>query len=287
MAKPAAKTTVAPVKEAPLVASNDAPDYLKNYKGPKTNTTMETEDLIIPRIKLLQGISPEVTAYESAKAGMFWHNVLNTPIGDDFRFIPVMSRKHYILFAPRGDARSVLARAPDARNWQPANQTFEVKLKGVPKPIKWTTKDTVAQSRLADFGSSNPDDPQSPPAATLIYEFLAFLPDHPEFSPAIISLARSGIKRGKNLNSSIELRATRVPQFAQLYRATHTEEKGAEGPYLVWQFASDGVATEPDFNAAVALADRFKATSFRAADEDLSEEAAPDTSDAGAGSKEY
>ena len=251
------------------------PAYLQGYTGPSKNSNMESDDLIIPRIKLLQAISPEVTAFDDAKAGIYWHNVLNQSMGNNFQFIVVSAKKHYILFAPRGDARTVLARAPDGKHWDLPNESFEVKLKGVAKPVVWQTKGSVAESRLAEFGTMIPGDPQSPPAATLIYEYLVYLPEHPDLSPAIMSLSRSSIKRGKDLNSKLELRSTQYPQFAQLYRAVVTEEKGDEGPYSNWSFKSDGVADENSFNTAVALAKRFEASSYRAADEDMRDEVSP------------
>jgi len=273
MAKPA--TAVAKVEDAAL------PAYLKAFDGPFKNTTMEVEDLVIPRVKLLQAISPELKSYNAAKEGVFWHNVLNESLGDELRFIVCMARKSYVLFAPRGDDRMILARAPDGKHWDQPNVDFEVKVKGYAKPITWSTRGSVAESRLAEFGSSLPGDPQSPPAATLVYEYLVYLPDHPDCSPAMVSLSRSGIKRGKDLNSKIELRSAQVPQFAQLYKAVVTEEQASEGTYNGWSFKSDGVAEEKDFNQAVSIAKRFVATAYRAADDDMRDEAAPATSASG------
>lgn len=257
------------------------PAYLQDYKGPMRNSTMGSEDLIIPRIKLLQAINPEVTAFDAAKPGHFWHNVMNMDLGAELRFIPVLARKHYILFAPRGDTRTVLARAVDGVHWSPANEEFEIKLKGVPKPVKWKTANTVAASKLGEFGSSNPGDPQSPPAATLIYEYLAYLPDFQELSPVLICLARSGIKKGRGLNAKMEMRSMRVPQFAQVYTAKVTEEQSSDGPYFGWDFVSSGEATQDDFEIAQSLSTKFEAASFRAADEEsLNEDVKPAEGDA-------
>jgi hypothetical protein len=272
------------VKNTQVAVKEEAgalPAYLQDYKGPMRNSTMGSEDLIIPRIKLLQAINPEVTAFDDAKPGHFWHNVMNSDLGEELRFIPILARKHYILFAPRGDSRTVLARAFDGVHWQPANEEFEVKIKGVPKPVKWKTATTVAASKLSEFGSSNPGDPQSPPAATLIYEYLAYLPDFPDVSPVLICLARSGIKKGRSLNAKMEMRSMKVPQFAQVYTAKVTEEQSPEGSYFGWDFVSSGEATQDDFEIASTLAAKFEATTFRAADEEsLNEDVKPADADA-------
>ena len=275
MAKPATKTPAPKSDQVPAVTTDDStPAYLTNYEGARTNSTIDRKRLVIPRIKLLQAISPEVEAFDNARPGTFWHNILNVEIGEDFRFIPIMNREHYILFAPRGDSRGpVLARAPDGKNWDPADAEFEVKLKGIPKPVKWKTTKTVVSSGLDKFGSSIPGDPKSKPAATLILEFLCYLPDHEDCSPAIISLARSGVKRGALLETQIQLRSTKTPQFGQVYRSTITKEEGDEGPYNNWSFLSDGRATQQQFTDVSELAEAFKSQDFAASgDESLDEE---------------
>lgn len=261
-------------KQAVVTADGASlPAYLTGYKGPQTNTMMESEDRIVPSVKLLQAISPELKAFNEAKEGVFWHSILNESLGSELRFITILARKSYVLFAPRGDERMILARSFDGKTWDRPNEDFEVKIKGFAKPVTWSTKGSVAESRLADFGSSIPGDPQSPPAATLVYEYLVYMPDHPDCSPALIRLSRSGIKRGKDLNSKIALRAGQVPQFAQIYKAVVTNEQSAEGGYNGWSFKSDGVATEHDFNTVVSLAKGFEGTSYRAADDDLDADA--------------
>jgi hypothetical protein len=269
------KNAVAEVKDGGV------PAYLAGYKGPATNTMMENEDRIVPRMKLLQAISPELKSFNEAKEGVFWHSILNESLGSEVRFSVIMARKSYVLFAPRGDDRMILARSADGKTWDRPNESFEVKIKGYAKPIEWNTKGSVVESGLANFGSSIPGDPQSPPAATLVYEYLVYLPDYPDCSPALISLSRSGIKRGKDLNSKISLRAGSVPQFAQLYKAVVTSEQSAEGGYNGWSFKSDGVADEATFNTVLALAKSFETTSYRASDEDMSDEATAAPADSG------
>lgn len=263
------------VKKNEMAVVEDAgvPAYLKDYAGPRTNTTMDNEDRIVPRIKLLQALSPELKEFDAAKEGVFWHSILNESLGNELRFIVVMARKSYVLFAPRGDDRMILARAADGKTWDRPNESFEVKMKGFAKPITWHTKGNVAESGLANFGSFIPGDPQSKPAATLVYEYLVYTPDHPDCSPALVSLSRSGIKRGKDLNSKMLLRSATAPQFAQIYKAVTTVEQSADGTYTGWAFKSDGLATESDFNTVVALSKSFENANYRASDKDLSDDA--------------
>lgn len=244
--------------------NSNLPSYLAGHTGGSGLKSMETSDFTIPRIKLLQGISPEVEAFEAAKAGYFWLNVMDQLLGSTIDIIVCADRKRVLLLPPIGDARGILARADDGKNWTPPDGEWEVKLKNVKKPVVWATKPTVRESGLLEFGSSNPEDPDSNPAATLFYEYLVYLPKYPQFSPVLFSLARSQAKRAKDLNGKIEFRG--APMQSQIFTATPTNEKGPEGGYFNVAFASNGFADEETYKKCVAITDRFK--DYRGADEE-------------------
>lgn len=252
------------IKSNVPATTNDAkPAYLQNMPHTGGIEGLDSTDMVIPRIKLLQGISPEVEAHNEAKAGLFWHNVLNIPLGTEFRFVVCKIKKRYLLMAPLNDPRGVLARADDAIHWNPPNETFEVKLKGVKEVQKWTTKPTVKESGLAEFGSSIAGDSDSKPAAVLVYEYLVYLPDFPEMSPIVMSLARSQARKGKDLNSKISMRG--APLQSMMFKASVIEENGDEGPYKNYMFMNAGWATEAEFERCKQIAEAF--SEYKAADE--------------------
>lgn len=252
---------------------NALPAYLQGKENAGLSN-LDASDLILPRIKLMQAISPEVLASETLKVGMFVHNVLNEPIGDggEFSFIIISHKKKYLLMAPLNDQRGVLARAEDGVHWSPPNAVFEVKLKGVKEPQKWETKPTVRESGLAEFGSSVAGDSDSKPAAVLIYEYLVYLPDFPHLSPIVLSCARSAAKKGKDLNSKIQFRG--APLNSMRFKAIAVDDQGDEGPFKNYMFQNDGWATEDEFNRVEALAAKF--TEYKVADEEGSVREADD-----------
>ena len=73
------------------VKDGGVPAYLAGYKGPATNTMMESDDRIVPRMKLLQAISPELKSFNEAKEGVFWHSILNESLGSEVRFAVIMA----------------------------------------------------------------------------------------------------------------------------------------------------------------------------------------------------
>lgn len=259
---PATKTAT---KAVATTTVGSVPDYLKGVDRSSGLQGLDMSDYVVPRVKLLQAISPEVTTFDEAKAGMFWLNVLDVPLGKELKFTVISNKKRYLLTVPLGGSPDgILARADDGVHWSPPDGAFDIKLKGQKKTITWKTAKTVRESGLGEFGTQDPENSESPPAATLFYEYLADLPDYPEYSPCLLSFARSQAKRARDLNGKIEFR--KAPMQAQRFVMKITDEKSAEGPYSNVSFVSDGWAPQTDYERCVAMAARYK--DYRGADEE-------------------
>lgn len=232
---------------------------------------IDRTDLIIPRIKLLAAVSPEVTDYEAAKAGEFWHSILMENMGKELIGIPIVCRKTYVLWAPRGDERGILARSRDGINWEPPEGEFQVKFKANPKTYTWRLAPTVAQSRLDQFGTSRDDDPQSTPAAALTYEILWLFPERMDLGPAIILNSRGSVKTCQNLLSLID--AKPVDHFYQMYSITSVVAKGPDNnTYFNYSYRSLGYTNESDGEIARSMYMQYKDIAFRANDERTGDE---------------
>lgn len=233
--------------------TSQLPAYLQNNQV-VNDDNFDQSDVVIPRIKLLQGLSTEVEQYDEAKSGEFWHTGLDISLGKSFRFIVGDRRKKFLLQAPIQDGQGLLARADDAQTWDRTG-SWNVKIKGVKNPVVWeiTTTD-VEESGLTKWGTSIPDDEDSPPAATLFYDYLVELPDYPELGPAVVSLARSQIKKAKKgLNDKIAMQANNGrPMQALIFEANSVEENSDGQDYKNWMFKSAGfVQDEATFKRMV------------------------------------
>lgn len=254
------------------------PAHLQGLQKTVKVGNIDRSDLIIPRIKLLQAISPEITENNNAKAGQFWHNTAAMMLGESVRVIPIIMRKTFVLWSPRNDDRGILARAVDGLNWDLPGAEFTVKPKNSPKPVTYKLGKTVHEKTgdtpaLSEFGSSIPDDPNSAPAAALTYEWLFLMPDFLDLGPAIVINTRSSVKPAKELINKIDIRP--VDHYYGQYLMNVSTEKGDEGPYYNYKYAADGYADEALAIRAKALHDEFKDANFRADDE--SDEAAKDS----------
>lgn len=261
----AAKKDAAPEAESKAVATQQVgstsvvPAFAQADRKSKAKIgNMDSTDLIIPRVKLLQAISPEVKdEKEGAKDGQFWHTIAEQSLGGQLRIVPILVKKTTVLWAPRGDDRGILARSSDNVHWDKdyENLEFEVQFKGQPKR-KIYTRGSVAESGLAEFGSSVPGDKRSPPVASLTYTWLFALLDFPELSPVAVINTRSSLAAGRSLYNKIELRPAQP--YAQIYTLFKVDDGTSDEPFNNYGYVGAGyIEDEATFNAFKELHDRF------------------------------
>ena len=224
------------IKENNVVALNQdeniIPDYMKTDIGQHYGMeALDHSDMAIPRLKVIQGLSPEKEQFSFLKSGDYFHTAHEIVLDQPFLAVPILISKRYILWRPRNMGGGILARANDAKHWQPAGTVFNVKLdknEGGTQ-VTWTTKTTVKESGLAEWGSSNPADDQSRPAATLMYNILLAFPEQPELSPAILTLQRTGIKPAQKLH--LKLASLDRPIFQSIVRFTSFLDHSGENDF--------------------------------------------------------
>lgn len=267
--RPAARPAATPAKSpgnavatqkagGALAINTPLPTFMKGHTG-QGHENIGAGDIETPRIKLLQAVSPELTKFDEAKQGHFWHSVAEVSLGTTLRFVPVFVDQRAILWRPRWDGNGgILARADDGTHWSPPNAEFSVQVaKGVKRQVVWATKPTVAESGLLEWGSYDPEDPNSPPAATRMYNVVAKLLDFPDLPPAVITLQRSGIRPARKFLAKLKMSA--APSFGTVYEMGTTTEDSAEGPFFNYAFTSQGyVESEELFDECKEWYENFK-----------------------------
>lgn len=244
---------------------NALPTHLQSQQKSAKIGNVDKTDLIIPHVKLLQSTSPEVTAFDTAKPGIFWHTIAEEPMGTKLIGIPIVVRASIVLWAPRGDDRGVLARSNDRIHWDNPNMEFTVKHKNMEKPVTYFTRGNVAESGLAEFGSKIPGDSNSPPAASLTYNMMWYFPEFKNFSPAIVINTRSSVKPAQGLLSKIDMRP--VDHYLQQYEIGVTQETSDDGPYFNYNYTAAGYPDEATCAITRELFGAFGKAEWRANDE--------------------
>lgn len=251
------------------VAEGQLPAHLQQY-GSKGTDSIGMEDIAIPRITLLQAISKEVME-GLGKPAEFYHLLADQVLGKDITIIPIITTKAYMLFRPRETGGGLLARADDGIHWTPPDAAFSVSLVQNGPSVTWRTAPTVAESGLADWGSSDPSNPQSLPAATKMLNVLCWLPDFPELSPSVYTLQRSSLKPGKKFVGKLKM--SQAPSFGMMFKVTSEKVTGPKGEYFSPVFSGAGFVMDEDLVYHLnGLCDHFSEIGVKVAESGLEEE---------------
>lgn len=228
--RPAAPAVVKPTGQEVMTYGNAAnvPAFMRqDMDAGKEN--IGREDIETPRMKLMQGTSKEINAYDDLKPGHFFHTASETIFDEPFRAVLIYMDRRYILWRPLENGGGILARADDGIHWSPASGSFDVTLdrKDGGNKVNWKVAKTVQQSGLNNWGTLNPENPNSPPAATLMYNFVMAFPDLPDLMPAAFTFQRSSIKVGRRLNTKIK--AMREPLYGVIWNFDAVEDHNSAG----------------------------------------------------------
>jgi hypothetical protein len=213
------------------MAKTRLPAFLQDHAG------VGVGHVEVPRLKLLQASSPELTRSKNAKEGEFWHSVVDERIGTTVRICPIYIDWRFILWRPRDAGGGILARADDGKHWAPADSVFTVKLSSG-QEVEWRTARTVAASGLNRRGSYNPSDPNSPPAAMRMYCIVCSFPDRQDWPPAVLILQRTAIKAATKLIG--QLKVLRAPSFGVILETTSFKDQSPSAEFYNYAFEISG-----------------------------------------------
>ena len=223
------------------MAETQSPASMQKHAGPGG---LGVGDVEIPRLKLLQASSPELTEFNNAKQGEFWHSLIGESFGSTVRICPIYIDTRFILWRPRDAGGGILARADDGKHWTPADTEFTVRLKSGHE-VKWRTARTVAASRLDRRGTYNPNDPNSPPAATRMYSIVCSFPDRQDLPPAVVILQRAATKVATKLIG--KLKVLRAPSFGVILEMASLQDKSPSGEFYNYAFEIVGPVEDRAF----------------------------------------
>lgn len=245
-------------RSAGAVSLDVVPKFAQGMRGMGTEQ-IGASDVETPRLKLLQLVSPECEEFNEAKAGHFWHSVAERDLGERLRIVPLYIDMRAILWRPRHEGGGILARADDGQHWVPPNASWTVKpYKDNKKTVTWTTKPTVAESGLLDWGSMDPDDSGSQPAATRMYNMAVALPDFPDLGVGVVTLQRASISVARKFMGKLKLIS--APSFAIYVNMENVKDTNATGDtFFNFKFTTAGfVQDEAEFGAYKDLYEAFK-----------------------------
>lgn len=244
----ATKKELAQVDEnrTPSVLTGDTiPEWMKDKAGLGTES-LSGSAFSPPRLKMSQALSPELETLAGLKAGNFFNSMSEMVYGEKVEIIPCFLTESYLLFAPRvpGSTGGLLARADDGVHWNVPQGQFDVTLDKKGNKAIWKMAPTVAQSGLANWGTFDPSDKNSPPAATHSINLVCLVASDLNSGPMVFSFVRSALKNGKKFASNLKM--SRVPAFGRMFEFSAAKVEGPAGPYFEPRTKAVGFVQDPE-----------------------------------------
>lgn len=213
-------------KPAAALAAANAPQ-----RGFENGITQE--DLIIPRAKLIQALSPEMAeGLEGVKVGAIINSLTKEVLPQEF--IPVFMFKNFIRFNPR---------SKDDPNFDPE---FE------PGAVIWKSSDPEAP-KVAEQTKFGPNGEK--PVATTFLNFFSYFPGVP--MPIIVSFSKTSYKAGRQLLSLAKF--CKGDMFTRKYRLASQMETNNIATYAVMKVMPIGSSSPDDFKLCEGLWNEFSA----------------------------
>lgn len=182
--------------------ANDMPDYLKNQQGTgRGSEGVNIEDMVLPRLEIVQSQSPIKDENEDAKEGFLFNTATNEVIGDLAYFVPVSFRKEFIVWKDKEEGGGFFGSFPTEAE---AKARLEEKVEDGERREHLEVVDTPVH-----FG-------------------LLVSPNR-EFAPQqiAISMAKSKAKVSRRWNSVIQMCGG--DRFSRVYKITTIKDKNAKG----------------------------------------------------------
>jgi len=205
----------------------EVPDYIKNATGAgRGSEEVGAEDLIIPRVEIIQALSParkktDAAYIEGAEEGMLFNTLTRELYGERIAVVPVAFHKEWIVWKTRkagGGFRGAFPSAAEAR--ARAQELI----------------DEGEDVEVVDTGQ----------------HIVLVVHDDGRTEEAVISMQKSKAKVSRQWNSLIRLNGG--DRFSRQYEMTTFEDENSQGDtYFNYRVALEGFPSQQVYAAAEAL----------------------------------
>jgi hypothetical protein len=231
MAKP--KNELATIESNEVVLQNDIPEWLRDKKGNRGAENVGSNDIIIPRIELIQALSParkktDPAYIEGADEGMLYNNVTRELYGESVTVVPVYYTKQYLVWKDRKLGGG------GANGFRGAFATPQ-----------------LASDAIAQLGEEGLEVAETAQHFCLVHHGAAW-------REAVVSMSKSKVKVSKRWNSLIRL--TNTDSFSRAYKLSATTETNARNEsYYNFNVTALGFVDESTYKRAEELYETIKA----------------------------
>lgn len=192
------KKAVAKKASSAVAVSEERPDWMGDQE--RGSEGVGHEDLVIPRLDVLQDLSPQIKEnkpeyIEGAKPGILFNTVTKQLYGDEVMFIPVYYRKEWVIW------RDIKA----GGGFRGAHETQRLAVDAL------SEIDDADQCEIVDTGQ----------------QFGLIVHGDGSVEEVVVSMSKSKRKVDKQLNSMIKMRGG--DRFSSAYSVRAVEDQNAAG----------------------------------------------------------
>jgi hypothetical protein len=206
-----------------VITGDQVPDHLRTQGAARGNENVGTEDLMVPRLGIVQAISPEVETanplyIKGAKAGDMFNSATRQLYGTNVMVVPVHFQKLYLVWKDRTKGGGFFGAFPDA----------------------------AAAQEKADAEGGKKDGIEVLDTPT----HLCLLIDRERMTvdEIMIPMPRTKAKISRQWNSMI--RMTGMDRFARVYTLGTQQQKNNKGTFFNFAVAQSGMPAKPLYDAA-------------------------------------
>ena len=201
--------------------SDDRPDFLPQESS-KGQENVTADDLTIPRLGLVQDLSPQRKPnkpeyIEGADSGMLFNNVTSQLYGKDINFVPVYFRKEWCIWRLQSSGGGFMGAWPTEKDAQEvfAEREFD---------HEYEIVDMAQHFGMVIHADQRPEE-------------------------IVISMSKSKLKVSRQLNTMVKMAGG--DRFSRVYKISAVEDQNKEGQdYYNFGVAPIGYVSEPVYALA-------------------------------------
>lgn len=214
-----------------VVAQNDAPDYIKQ-NGQRGSENVGTNDIAIPRLEIIQGLSPAVKRgdpgyIKGAEIGGLINSISKKLYGDSVVVVPMYYTKQWLVWK--------------ARKYIDPKTGKEVQTEG---GFLGSFADEMSAMAKADAEGGAPqieviDTPQ---------HFCLLIDSDGEVEEIMIAMPKTKAKKSREWNSMVRMAGS--DRFSRVYKISTVYEKNARGDFYNFEIALAGYPSKALYDRA-------------------------------------
>jgi hypothetical protein len=245
MAKAAGKEVAVKAENAVAAFGDQMPDYLKNAAGNRGSEGVGADDMVLPRLEIVQSQSPIKDENEDAKEGYLFNSASGDVIGDVAYFVPIFFRKEYIVWKDKDEGGGYFGSFPSE------GEAFDAKKRAV---------------------EDRDENPEFLEVVDTPVHFGLLVSPAGDFPPQqiAISMAKSKAKVSRKWNSVIQMCGG--DRFSRVYKISTFKDKNAKNQsFFNFVVQPAGFPPEEIYRLAEKTYDVFKTQNVRANHEQVYE----------------